>query len=104
MNNSICELKIIPEKEKDRAQINLILTKSSWAELNHIYRSILNKIPAQVIINHDIFHNNTFFLEIRYLFLEEVTKTIESTINESDGIILDKRQIFIKKLGGWFDF
>lgn len=98
------EIKIVPEKEKKLAQINIILKSSTWPELNSIYMKIIKGLPSDQVLKREIYRNNTLFIEIQYESLEGITQKIVSILAAEPDLELSKKQIFIKKLGGWFDF
>jgi len=98
------ELKIIPEKEKKCAQINVILSRAAWSDLHNFHMKLAGSLPADPIIRQEVFHNNTLFLEVEYDSLESITRKLEALLASESRLVLTRKQIFIKKLGGWFDF
>jgi hypothetical protein len=99
-----CEIRIVPKKEKNRAEVNLVLLTSAWNEINRVSLHILREIPDGALLKSEIFRNNTLYLEVRYDFLESVTRSVEAILAAYPEMEIRQKQIFIKKLGGWFDF
>ena len=98
------ELKIIPEKEKQTAQLNIILKNGNLHESNGLFKKIISFFPEGGLISRKIFPNQTLLLEVTYSIMEETAQKVELVLNLDGRLEKGLRQIFIKKLGGWFDF
>lgn len=98
------DIKITPQKEKNTALINILLKDADWKD----YALLLSKMEASIAPEHllkkEITNSTTLLLEISYSMQEEIAQTLESLISSEGTLKLSKRQIYILKLGGWFDY
>lgn len=98
------DIKITPQKEKNIAQINILLKDSAWKDYPELHQKITDSIPVQYLLKKEICDQSTLSLEIVYGQLEAISNTLESVILSDGKLELSKKQIYILKLGGWFDF
>ena len=97
------DIKITPQKEKNIAQINLLLNDSEWKDYAELLQKITDSIPAQYLLKKEIPDPTTLFLEVAYGQLEEIANNLETLFSSDGKLKLSKKQIYILKLGGWFD-
>lgn len=97
------DIKITPLKEKNIAQITLLLKDSDWKDYEALQQRLTDSIPAQYLLKKEICDQATFFLEVVYGQLEEIINNLEIFLSSDGTLKLSKKQIYILKLGGWFD-
>ena len=98
------DIKITPQKEKNTAQIDILLKDSTWKDYPELHQKITDSIATQNLLKKEICDQSTLVLEITYGQLEAITHSVESVILSDGKLELSKKQIYILKLGGWFDF
>ncbi|MBN2144812.1 MAG: hypothetical protein JW774_09340 [Candidatus Aureabacteria bacterium] len=102
--DTICDIRIIPEKEKETAIISFTLNQRTWIELDAVYQNLMTIIPHRSVLSHLILADKmTLQLLIQYLDQEMIMKTAINLLEQQPGMKVGRKQIFIKKLGGWFD-
>jgi len=103
-NNILCTIRIKPFKDKGTADITIIFENISLKELSNI-KIELDTIISQENYTKDIqTENNSLVFKIAYEAQEKVSELLKEWILQTKNISLEKKQIFIAKLGGWFDF
>lgn len=98
-----CSFQIIPEKEKGRALIQLLLANSDWEIYKDIQKRLLDSLPEKSLFKHQIREKKTLSMELNYSDLETAVRRVEEILSLEKGIQIENKKIFIKKLGGWFD-
>ncbi len=98
------DLKITPQKEKNTAHIHLLLKDSEWNNYSELQQKITDSIPGQYLLKKEIPDQTTLFLEVAYGQLEEIANSLENLLSSDGKFKLSKKQIYILKLGGWFDY
>ena len=98
------DIKITPQKENNIAQILIHLNDTHWEEHQKLHQKIEDSIPAQHLLKKELSDQNSLLLEITYGQLEEISRSLEDIFSSDGQLTLSSKQIYILKLGGWFDF
>lgn len=98
------DIKITPLKEKNIAQISLLLKDSAWKDYEALFQKIGDSLAKEHLLKKELSDPSTLLLEITYGELEAFSNTLESVLSSDATLKLSKKQIYILKLGGWFDF
>jgi hypothetical protein len=102
--NIQCDIRIIPEKEKEIAILSFTLTQSDWIEQDALYQHLIKAIPSRLLLSYSVLADKvTLQCVIPYMDQENIMKKAVQILGHQPDTKVGRKQIFIKKLGGWFD-
>ncbi len=104
-NEILCTIKIKPFKDEGTADITLSFNKISHQELSIIITELKAKLSEKNYKNKETNEtNDSLIFQVAYEAQEQISKLFINWILQTENISLIKKQIFIAKLGGWFNF
>ena len=85
MKKKFCELKIIPQKEKGFAEIQIYLEKSTWKKNEENLKILTEAIPKGALLFHRIENENSLVLTIHYAVQLPITEKLEQARRTANG-------------------
>jgi len=104
-NDTLCTIKIKPFKDEGTADITLSFNKISPQELSIISTELKARLSEKNYKDKKTKEaDNSLIFQVAYEAQEQISKLFINWILQTENISLLNKQIFIAKLGGWFDF